>query len=73
MCVFVGLGQIAALVLIKWNYFVICDQEMPDTVDLLGLSHKQFMSLWWRHQMETFSVLLAICVGNSLVNSPHKG
>ena len=22
---------------------------------------------WWRHQMETFSVLLAICVGNSLV------
>ena len=21
---------------------------------------------WWRHQMETFSVLLAICVGNSL-------
>ena len=24
---------------------------------------------WWRHQMETFSALLAICVGNS----PHKG
>ena len=22
---------------------------------------------WWRHQMETFSALLAICVGNSLV------
>ena len=22
---------------------------------------------WWRHQMETFSVLLAICAGNSLV------
>ena len=28
---------------------------------------------WWRHQMETFSVLLAICAGNSLVNFPHKG
>ena len=30
---------------------------------------------WWRHQMETFSVLLALCVGNSAVpvNSPHKG
>ena len=29
----------------------------------------------WRHQMETFSALLAICAGNSLVtvNSPHKG
>ena len=23
--------------------------------------------LWWHHQMETFSVLLAICAGNSLV------
>ena len=24
---------------------------------------------WWRHQMETFSVLLALCVGNSPVTS----
>ena len=24
---------------------------------------------WWRHQMKTFSTLLAICAGNS----PHKG
>ena len=28
---------------------------------------------WWRHQMETFSALLAICAENSSVNSPHKG
>ena len=28
---------------------------------------------WWRHQMETFSALLAICAGKSPVNSPHKG
>ena len=30
---------------------------------------------WWRHQMETFSALLAICAGNSPapVNSPPKG
>ena len=30
---------------------------------------------WWRHQMETFSALLATCAGNSPVpvNSPHKG
>ena len=30
---------------------------------------------WWRHQMETFSVLLAFCAGNSQVpgNSPHRG
>ena len=31
---------------------------------------------WWRHQMETFSVLLALCVGNSSVAGEfpaHKG
>ena len=30
---------------------------------------------WWRHQMEIFSVLLALCQGIhwSPVNSPHKG
>ena len=28
---------------------------------------------WWHNQMETFSALMALCVGNSLVNSPHKG
>ena len=31
---------------------------------------------WWRHQVETFSALQAICVVNSPVwpvNSPHKG
>ena len=28
---------------------------------------------WWRHQMEPFSPLLAICAGNSPVNSLHKG
>ena len=36
----------------------------------------RFMSItWWRHQIETFSALLAICAGihRSPVNSPHKG
>ena len=28
--------------------------------------------IWWRHHMETFSALLAIC-HRSPVNSPHKG
>ena len=30
---------------------------------------------WWRHQMETFSALLALCAGNSPVTGefPHKG
>ena len=29
----------------------------------------QLTHAWWRHQMETFSALLAICVGNSPVTS----
>ena len=28
---------------------------------------------WWHHQKEIFSMLLAICAGNSMVNSPPKG
>ena len=30
---------------------------------------------WWRHQMKTFSALMAICAGNSPVPGefPHKG
>ena len=34
-----------------------------------------FVSSWRRHQMKTFSALLAICAGihRSPVNSPHKG
>ena len=34
-----------------------------------------FLQSWWRHQIEPFSVLLALCTGIhwSPVNSPHKG
>ena len=41
-----------------------------------GINHHNLyfhFRTWWRHQMETFSTLLALCVGNSPVNSPHKG
>ena len=31
------------------------------------------LGTWSRHQMENFSALLAICAGNSPVNSLHKG
>ena len=36
---------------------------------------QQYHSAWWRHQMETFSALLAFCEGNHLspVYSPPKG
>ena len=35
----------------------------------------KFSSSWWRHHMETFSALLALCAGNSPVTRefPHKG
>ena len=36
------------------------------TTSFIGLDLAQPYP-WWRHQMETFSVLLAICVGNSPV------
>ena len=34
-------------------------------------NNKDMHHSWWR-QMETFSALLALCEGNSPVNSPHK-
>ena len=38
-------------------------------------AHGSLLISWWRHQMETFSALLALCAGNSPVpvNSPHRG
>ena len=43
------------------------------TTPLTG--HPKISQTWWRHQMEIFSALLALCAGNSPVpvNSPHKG
>ena len=48
--------------------------SLPDNGTILRLSHCQWRILkymgkisWWRHQMETFSALLAICAGNSPV------
>ena len=41
----------------------------------IGPGYNRSNPSWWRHQMETFSALLALCAGNSPVpvNSPHKG
>ena len=32
------------------------------------INHLYIIKIWWRHQMETFSALLAICAGNSPVS-----
>ena len=46
-----------------------------DTFIQLSNLTRLYLDTWWRHQMETFSALLALCAGNSPVpvNSPHKG
>ena len=38
-----------------------------DVVLTFSISHRIMIFPWWRHQMETFSALLAICAGNSPV------
>ena len=41
--------------------------RIPSKVYPTG-SHREHNFSWWRHQMETFSALLAICAGNSPVS-----
>ena len=62
-----------------FNRTNVINAELMDNVTrTVALCNRQieleYLS-WWRHQMETFSALLAICAGihRSPVNSPHKG
>ena len=41
--------------------------SIPNGKVVSGLSHRCGKLPWWRHQMEKFSALLAICAGNSPV------
>ena len=43
-----------------------CHREGPATQRLVW-DRNIFEYTWWRHQIETFSALLALCEGNSLV------
>ena len=55
-----------------WCFSLIQMIDLP----VLRASHQSgFCKPWWRHQMETFSALLALCEGNSPVTGefPHKG
>ena len=48
---------------------VRCCSHHTTYLEIQGLAfYGCHSSTWWRHQMETISVLLAICAGNSPVN-----
>ena len=66
--------------IVTWLYFIFgiaCGTKPSTTMIrisgniLVSLSvrknEKIFTTAWWRHQMETFSALLALCAGNSPV------
>ena len=36
-------------------------------ISAVVIFHSKSHRIWWRHQMESFSTLLALCVGNSMV------
>ena len=45
-------------IVLKYYMVTINDSSLPRSSD---------NQTWWRHQMETFSAILAICAGNSPV------
>ena len=58
----------------KWEtlHFRSPWNKCPRDVTHIGFSwvhdrHRSILVTWWRHQMETFSALLVLCAGNSLV------
>ena len=52
---------------ISWNLFrLILFGQLMTKHEKVHLKLLELMA-WWRHQMETFSALLAICAGNSPV------
>ena len=60
------------------HMFIYCPGWCRSTTLMYFLTNCRLKTVtsWWRHQMETFSALLAICEGNSPVPgelAPHKG
>ena len=45
----------------------ICPKIYAQRARYVVFGHAKTSTAWWRHQMETFSALLAICAGNSPV------
>ena len=64
--------------LLKWIFMIFCccwckqyiDSMVKFVLEIrrrLLIKDAEMSSIWWRHQMEAFSALLAICAGNSPV------
>ena len=57
---------------IKCVFGLDCASDIPEKVLLPWIHHvhrfAQLAAAWWRHQMKTFSALLAICAENSPVH-----
>ena len=53
---------------------IVHSTKIPSLRQAIMLNpRRKLFEAWWRHQMETFSALLALCVGNSPVSGefPH--
>ena len=52
-----------------WGFFSLKEVIQIETasMDNYPLNKAFWLITWWRHQMETFSALLALCAGNSPV------
>ena len=60
--------------LLVWRVIVYFNSESEVTLKYMKSTEKykaqqNTNNPWWRHQMETFSALLAICEGNSPVTN----
>ena len=50
------------------NMITKCHNRLGIHAHFMSLTYRDNPKSWWRHQMETFSALLAICAGNSPVH-----
>ena len=59
--------QCVMLLLLKTIYRKYFYAPTTNKISLLPFLQPQRLIVWWRHQMETISALLALCTGNSPV------
>ena len=59
-------SQITSLTIVNSTVYLDADKRKHLNPASLAFVRKPEL-MWWRHQMETFSALLAICAGNSPV------